>query len=56
MSDDLNLDYQTTDKDWVDFWNGDVSDDDFDMMLSQYGYEYTPKPSNSNDSTKKESH
>jgi len=54
MIDNVNLDYQTTDKDWEDFWKGNVSDDEFYLMLSQYGYEYTPKPSNSNDFTKKE--
>ena len=31
-----------TDKDWTDFWKGDAADDEFEMMLSQYGYEYTP--------------
>ena len=34
---------QASDKDWNDFWKGDASDEDFDEMLSQYGYEYTPK-------------
>jgi|TARA_B100000035_G_scaffold167474_1_gene142877 hypothetical protein len=34
---------EATDKDWEDFWNGFASDEDFDLMLSQYGYEYTPK-------------
>ena len=29
-------------KDWTDFWEGKSSDDEFDEMLSQYGYEYTP--------------
>jgi len=31
-----------TDKDWTDFWEGKSTDNEFDMMLSQYGYEYTP--------------
>jgi len=31
-----------TGKDWTDFWEGKSTDDEFDMMLSQYGYEYTP--------------
>ena len=34
---------EATDKDWTDFWEGKAPDDEFDMMLSQYGYEYTPK-------------
>ena len=34
---------EATDKDWEDFWKGDAPEGEFDMMLSQYGYEYTPK-------------
>jgi putative sterol carrier protein len=34
-------------KDWVDFWEGKSADNEFDAMLSQYGYEYTPNLPNS---------
>ena len=34
---------KATNKDWTDFWEGKAPDNEFDMMLSQYGYEYTPK-------------
>lgn len=34
---------EATKDDWIDFWEGNVENDEFEKKLNEYGYEYTPK-------------